>query len=234
MLERYSFALPKGKIIRRYGVKVLQMPELNYNISPGNLIPAIRDVASHRLELIRWGMDLKKNKLGRANRPVSVINASVISNADKPASLLLTQRCLIPADAFYCWRRLSRKSYVPFRISLKWNLPFAFAGVWQTEADESGNETITCALITTTANTLLAPLAATMPVILPLEEEKNWLAPQEGPFAVKYLFSSYPSDQMKLFPVSSKIHDLSFNSPLLTQPAQPVDQHGNYVLFGEQ
>jgi putative SOS response-associated peptidase YedK len=65
----------------------------------------------------------------------------------------------------------------PVRFSLADGEPFAFAGLWTSWRDPERNlEIVSCTIITTTANELVAPVHDRMPVILPLKLEAAWLS----------------------------------------------------------
>src|SRR5439155_12908991 len=67
---------------------------------------------------------------------------------------------------------------VPYRIALKTEEPFAFAGIWSTGHDAQGIEQPTFAILTTEANTLVSQIHNRMPVILREQDEKDWLNPR--------------------------------------------------------
>lgn len=87
------------------------------------------------------------------------------------------KRCLVLADGFYEWRR-TKEGKVPYRIALKTEAPFAFAGIWSTVHNAVGQPQTTFAIITTESNELVAQIHHRMPVILGEEDEKDWLNPR--------------------------------------------------------
>jgi putative SOS response-associated peptidase YedK len=223
MCDRYSFSLPREKIVRRFGIKVAGAVEAQYNISPGQTIAVITDEQPHQLTQATWG-------LPQGNGVVSQV--FVKSTTEKPVARtaqLLSRRCLVLADGFYLWKRVSRKSRIPYRVTLKWNMPFVFAGVWQTRDEEPGK--VYCALVVTDSNDLITPVSDRMPLVLSLEQEKEWLKlVAEWSELTRYILP-YAPDKMRLFPVSAQVNQPEINSPELILPAQPTDQFGNYVLF---
>lgn len=228
MCERYSFALPKDKTARRYGVKIPYPLEAHYNISPGTQASIICNRTPGLLSVAAWGMAGPPTKAGKPGKKVSSIALSQLLRSEEK-DYLLSRRCLVPADGFYVWRQVTKRSRVPYRVTLKWNLPFAMAGIWTEEEAENGGAKTTFAVLTTPPNELLISFGIQMPVLLPLEEEKNWLAGE--PDAARIANLSYPGSQMKLFPVSPKLNQREINSPLLIEPVQAADQFGNYMLF---
>ncbi len=227
MCERYSFALPQDKTARRYGVKVPYPLEAHYNISPGTRASIICNRTPGLLSMAEWGVTGPPTKAGKPGKRISSIALSHLLKTEETESML-SRRCLVPADGFYVWRQVSRRSRVPYRIILKWNLPFAMAGIWTEEEGSSGVQT-TFAILTTVSNELLLSFGVQMPVLLPLEEEKNWLSNENDIARLGHL--SYPAGQMKIFPVSPQVNQREINSPALVEPVQAADQFGNYMLF---
>jgi putative SOS response-associated peptidase YedK len=234
MCDRYSLALTKQKLARRFEVKITQAPEMNYNISPGTSIPVIFSQPERRLGFYRWGIE---NSYAINKKKAKLIHALPFNTLLKRShfqKLLQTQRCLIPADGFYIWHNLSRKSQVPYRVVLKWNMPFAFAGVWESYTNENGQlSQQACSFFTTGANDLIKKLHATMPVILPMDMENEWLNPELPLNEAIQLLKPFQADKMNCFPVSTQLNNPAFNSPLLLQAVQATDQFGNYILFEE-
>jgi hypothetical protein len=96
-----------------------------------------------------------------------LINACAETVATKPffRQAFRTKRCLVLADGFDEWKRIG-KGRVPYRIALKTGELFAFAGIWSTAHNTSGQEQTTFAITTTEANTLVAQIHNRMPVML--------------------------------------------------------------------
>ena len=100
----------------------------------------------------------------------------------------------------------------PFRIALKNDELFSFAGLYDTWLDKAtGEEIKTFTSITTKANDLVKPIHERMPVILTPEAEELWLNEQEKD--ITDLLNPYEADQMKAFPISSLINSPTNNTP---------------------
>ena len=52
----------------------------------------------------------------------------------------MNRRCLVLADGFYEWKEVARGRKTPFRFVRKDGSPFAFAGLWEVNRDEKGQE----------------------------------------------------------------------------------------------
>jgi putative SOS response-associated peptidase YedK len=131
----------------------------------------------------------------------AIINAREESVMKKPTfrEAFLHQRCLVLADSFFEWRSTGRMK-VSYRIALKNSEP-ALAGVWHPGPAGSSN----FAIITTTPNTLVAPIHDRMPVILPVTEErrrlKDWLS-----VSLLAMLRPYDSSSMDAYPVSTLVN----------------------------
>jgi putative SOS response-associated peptidase YedK len=104
-----------------------------------------------------------------------------------------SQRCLIPASAFFEWREVAgSKKKQPVKFALHGGQPFCFAGLWT----QAGGH-LSCTIITTTPSPLVAPVHDRMPVILPRGAHAAWMQPgRESRSALHRLLTPYPSRLM--------------------------------------
>jgi putative SOS response-associated peptidase YedK len=151
----------------------LNVPELlpaRYNIAPSQEIAAVR--ADRQFAFLHWGLSpgwLKDSRI----RPV---NAMAETAATKPMfrSAFKKRRCLIPADGWYEWKKLSVKEKQPYYYGPKDGKPIAFAGLWEYFQDD-GEVVETCAILTTVANELVSETHNRMPCILAPRAYDEWL-----------------------------------------------------------
>jgi putative SOS response-associated peptidase YedK len=148
-----------------------------------------------------------------------VINARAESIATKPffRAAFKQQRCLVLADGFYEWRR-TKEGKRPYRIALKTDEPFAFAGLWSTVHDRTGKPHTTFAIITTEANALVAQIHNRMPVILQEQDEADWLNPQLPLAAAQAMLVPFPAERMTAYGVSAKVNSPAHNTPDVIAP----------------
>ena len=151
--------------------------------------------------MMRWGLIPSWSldpKVG-----ARTINARAETAATKPSfrDPLRNQRCLVPADAFYEWRR-SAKEKQPFCFEVDDGAPFAFAGLWDWWRGPDQRLVESCTILTTTPNDLLFGVHDRMPVILPAEHYERWLDPgmQDMTRAISML-RPYDSSRMRRYPV---------------------------------
>jgi len=183
----------------------------NYNVAPTQDVPVI--LPNHQLALFRWGLIpfwAKDSSIGN-----KMINARAETVDEKPSfkHSLQRKRCLVVADGFYEWKK-EGSTKRPYRITLKDQGLFGFAGLWDTWKSPAGDIINSCSIITTTPNDLMIPIHNRMPVILQREVEHVWLDQSivESGF-LKSLLVPYPADQMMAYEVSTLVNSPKNNGP---------------------
>jgi putative SOS response-associated peptidase YedK len=231
MIDRYSITASPAVIRERFSVDVPDFYHPRFNAAPTQLLPVITSAAASGLSLFYWGTspEWSKNKVPSEK----MINVRAESLDEKPAlkKALRKNRCIIPADGFYCWKKVGKKTSIPYRFILHNKEPFAFAGLWEEFEDTEGNEIQTFMLFTQASNSLVAQVQERMPVILSRQDESLWLDPATTDDSLLAMLTSYPAGSMTHYPVSPGISDTKLDLASLIIPTAPADQHGNLTLF---
>jgi len=107
---------------------------------------------------------------------------------------------------------------VPEYIRLKDGSLMVFAGIWDSWKSPRRATTESCSILTTTSNTLVAPLHDRQPVILHPGEYGQWLDRHTDPEGLKVLYRPYPADLMEMFPVSMLVNSVKNDGPGLIEP----------------
>jgi len=204
MCGRYSIIKLDKETEKRFNATVPKFTS-NYNAAPSQKLPIIMNDKVGKIKLVRWGLIpswADDEKIG-----YKLINTRAESLTTKPMfKRIAKKRCLVIADGFYEWKKAKEK--IPFRITLKNNKQFAFAGLW--EEWKSGSKKIrSFSIITCTPNPLVKRIHNRMPVVLSKSEEKEWLNPDTKP--LKFL-NAYPATQMKAYEVSTLVNSPKNNS----------------------
>jgi putative SOS response-associated peptidase YedK len=232
MCGRYSLSKSKVQLEERFQAEMLPDFSPRYNIAPTQLVPVITSDSPKGFSFFYWGItpDFGQNK------PVSskLINARSESVHEKVSfkTSFEKRRCLIPADGFYEWKKLGKKTKIPHRFTLRDEETFAFAGIWEEFETVSGESQHTFLILTTSPNTLVEEVHDRMPVILRRDQEKKWLDTYSSEEELKALLTPYSSEQMSSFTVSPLVNSVQNDSPNLLRKTSPMDQFGNYTLFG--
>jgi len=71
-----------------------------------------------------------------------------------------------------------------------------------------------------------------MPVILRPDQEKKWLDNYSSEAELLELLKPYPNELMLSYTVSPLVNSVQNDSQSLLRKTSPMDQFGNYTLFG--
>lgn len=203
-----------------------------YNIAPTQLVPVITSESPKGFSFFYWGItpDFGQNK------PVSqkLINAKAETIHEKISfkSSFQKRRCLIPADGFFEWKKLGKKTKIPYRFTLRNEETFSFAGIWEEYETVSGESQHTFLILTTKPNELVEEVHDRMPVILSREQEKKWLDSYTSETELQSMLQPFPVELMVNYTVSPLVNSVQNDSPGILRRTSPMDQFGNYTLFG--
>jgi len=156
-----------------------------YNIAPSQQIAVVRCDQEGRLILdsMRWGL------LPRWADSLSVgynmINARSETLAEKPSfrPSLIDKRCIVLADGYYEWKKLSPKTKEPYWIHTQGERVFAMAGLWAENRKiqnpvSPGNAIVSATIITTESNSDVVSVHDRMPaMMLSKDQIAKWLDP---------------------------------------------------------
>ncbi|MDP1587592.1 MAG: SOS response-associated peptidase [Prosthecobacter sp.] len=192
-----------------------------FNAAPTQLLPVIRGASMRELAALRWGLVpswAKDPSIG-----AKMINARGETVAEKPSfrAAFKRRRCLVPMAGFYEWKK-TPTGKVPYYIQLMNAEQFAVAGLWEHWPGGGGVEPIeSYTVITTEANTMMRSLHDRMPVILPPECWDAWLDPEYSDATdLQAMLVPYPSDEMRAYPVSTRVNSPRNEGEDLVQPAE--------------
>jgi putative SOS response-associated peptidase YedK len=193
-----------------------------YNIAPTQQVAVIRQAGGGGRELLsmRWGLVpswAKDETIG--NR---MINARAETVLDKPAfrNAMRQRRCLIPADGFYEWQKRDKGGRQPYRITRLDEEPFAFAGLWeQWDKTRDRPPLLSCTILTTNANALVAPIHDRVPVMLTADDFAMWL--ETGIWSAEQaatMCRPFPAAATAATPVSPLVNRAGNDEPVCIAP----------------
>jgi putative SOS response-associated peptidase YedK len=224
---RFSLTASGEELAEAFGLD--QPPEVapRYNIAPSQPLLVIRrERGQPRAATLRWGFPG-----GALEGPGLLINARSETAATRQAfrESFQARRCLIPADGFYEWKR-ARDGSDPFHVRRRDQRVFAFAGLW-TPVPKGASEAGACVILTTEANTLVAPIHDRMPVILPPEACAVWLDEAATGDALESVLRPLPPGELEARAVSPAVNSATNDGPQCQAPAPPRPMQG--LLFPE-
>jgi putative SOS response-associated peptidase YedK len=222
-----------------------------YNAAPGTMQPVIiwdDAIGMRALRMMYWRFlppfctDPKKLKLDTINA-----NADKLLSSNLWKKSFFYRRCLIPADSFVEWKRVSSKLKLPFVFALKSDEPMGIGGIWQhwrspsQEAHANGvTEMDTFAVVTVEPNEILHDLTGhnRMPLLIQPRDYERWLRGGDIEQPPVDLLRPFDSEKMKAWPVSTKINSVRNNYPSLIEPiaenespAPPESATGQMNMF---
>ena len=140
-------------------------------IFPTNLVAIVtREGNQNFIEASKWGFDNYYD-----SRPLINARGETVDEKKTFKNMFANGRCIIPATAFFEWRKNPDGSKTKMQIAVKDTEVFGMAGLYKTEIDQNGNTILRCAIITTSANPAMADIHDRMPVILPTDITSIWL-----------------------------------------------------------
>lgn len=231
MFDRYSIAATAQQLSDHFSVDVPSHYKKYFNAGPTHLLPVITQDSAEGVSFFYWGAipQWTKNK----NISEKLINIRAETIKDKPAlrKKMMRFRCVIPIDGFYCWKKIGKKSAVPYRFFHKKKELMAMAGVWEEFEDENEETHHTFSVITTPSNSHVRPVHERMPLLLNKEMRITWLSKEVTENNLLGLLSSESTIELESYTVSPRIGQLSANESSLLFPTAPADQFGNLTLF---
>jgi putative SOS response-associated peptidase YedK len=232
MCGRTSLAVDPAVLSRRFDAE--PGPDVDvqkrYNIAPGDDLLAVQNDAPEAFDLLEWGF--VPSWADDPDDGPTPINARSETVAEKPMfrEAFEQRRCLIPADGFYEWAG-TRGSKQPYRIERVDREPYAYAGLWETwNPPNSGDPRVTCTILTTDANDVVAEVHDRMPVMLEPDDEATWL---DGGSVdeLQAVCDPYPADELRAYPVSKRVNDPRNDSPDLLEE-RDIGQQSGLEEFG--
>ena len=223
MCGRYQRRSDKQRIAEAFQLGTLEDLDLsielglapNYNAAPGTMQPVIiwdDDLGLRALRMMYWRFlppfctDPKKLKLDTIHASAEKLLSSNVWRKS-----FLYRRCLIPADSFVEWKRISEKIRLPFIFAMKTGEPFAIAGIWQHwRSPDSQKQMDTFAVVTVEPNEIVHDFTdhERMPLLIKKPDYERWLCGGNIEQPPVDLLRPFDSDEMKAWRVGTRINNV--------------------------
>lgn len=232
MCGRYTY-LFQWKQLHRL-MRLLEWPaeELTprYNVKPTQPAPVVRlNAGGQRIgSMMEWGLVPSWSKSPAGGDMGKHINARSESVFDKPTfrTAAKERRCLVPVSGFYEWQAvLGSRVRQPYWIARTDREPFCFAGLWESWRDRNAPDSEppleTFAILTTSPNSLMAPIHDRMPVIVGPSDWEAWLDPSTPQATLAGLLHPYPQHDLEAIPVGRQVSTSDRDDSSLIEPVSP-------------
>jgi putative SOS response-associated peptidase YedK len=201
-------------------------PQASYNVAPTNdVLGVVEAQGERRVESFRWGLVpswAKDMSIGSR-----MINARAETLTEKPSfkGLFRKRRVLVPMDGFYEWQA-GPAGKTPMYIHRADGTPLVVAGLWSAWHDPAAPASApwlhTCTLITTSANSVMAPVHDRMPVLLEPDQWGAWLDPDNDDVGgLQHLLRPCADHVLTMHPVSTLVNQVRNKGPELIGRTDP-------------
>jgi putative SOS response-associated peptidase YedK len=224
MCGRFTSTVDADEVAARFAVDVPDGYRPRFNAAPTEPVLAVfeRAEAGRVAELVQWGLLPHFAKDRRISHRMINARSETVLQRSAFRELMDGRRCLVPADGFYEWRVAADGTKEPIRYTLADGSLFAFAGLRSSWVNrETGEVVDSCAILTTRANELVAPLHHRMPGILPGSAEAPWLDPAVSADAAADLLLPLPAELMTCAAASRRVNAAGVDEPGLLEPDPP-------------
>ncbi len=189
---------------------VSDLPGDRFNVAPTDPVAAVVEHHGERVvDTFRWGLVPFFAEGPKSRSPLINARAETVETAPAFRTSFARRRCIVPAEAFYEWRRhrdpetnrIVRSE--PFAIRRRTGEPLAFAGVWAIWRNrETAERLYSLAIVTGPPNGLVATVHDRMPIVLDPGDWDTWLDEGAKLAELRPLLRPYPAGELLLYPVS--------------------------------
>lgn len=213
MCGRFNLTASPEQLAAHFQLPRLPHFEASYNIAPGQKILAVVELENLRLKAVnlQWGLIPSWTKDSKISQ--HLINARAETLLEKPSfrTAFRQRRCLIPATGFYEWQALADHKQA-YHIHRHDNGLFAFAGLWE-HWQQDNTAIYSCAIITTTATSVMRPIHERMPVIIAETDYRRWLDRQTPTELLTQLLEHSGYQHLSATAVSNWVNNPRHNDP---------------------
>ena len=182
----------------------------NYNAYPTQHLPIVKkDEDSLTLTIYHWGLVPKWSEKMTDFRPLNNARLETLMEKRTFSGLIKSQRCLVPADGYYEWRKNEEGKKFPYFLKREHNETLFFAGLYQK------NNNLEFSIITTAAKGKILDIHHRMPIILKEEEIKNYLYSKDP----MTFLNNHQNPEIVFYEVGRDVNNPSNNHIGLLDPA---------------
>lgn len=253
MCGRFASTNKPEDLVEIFGVERWDPTETidpSWNVAPTDSAYAVLERTAkgepkpvRQLRVLRWGLVPSWSKSPEG--AVKMINARADTVHEKPSyrQAFAARRCLLPVDGYYEWQTSpslrpggtpstgkAKPRKQPYFVSRADGGILALAGLYEfwrdrtLPSDDPLAWLVTCTIVTTEAEPLLAPIHERMPLFLDPGAYDAWLDPaRTDPDELRSLLVPPAPGALQAVPVSAAVGNIRNNSPELVRPLAGAD-----------
>ena len=230
MCGRFAITLPPDAMRRLFAYEETPNFPARHNIAPTQPIPFVRASTREGHTTRHFGLGRWAFIPGFVKDPKGfplLFNARADGLQDKASfkNALRRRRCLVPADAFYEWRRCGTGASArsqPYMCQQTDGTTMALAGLWETWVGPNGEEVDTICIITTGANDVSKAVHDRLPAIIEPTAFWTWLDPDERSTQdALALLRPAREDTLRFVPIGDRVNKASNDTPDIMVPIGP-------------
>lgn len=179
-------------------------------------LPAALTTSPDKIQPVQWGLIpfWAKDESQASDLMKKGVNARSETAFTTPMfrSSAAGHRCLIFVDGFFEWKHEKKGGKVekiPHYIQMPDHKPFTLGGLWSSWTDkQTGELHLTCAILTTDANELMATIHNSkkrMPLILGEDAWSVWLDPEAPRKEVEKVMVKFPEGYLEARQITKRI-----------------------------
>ena len=227
MCTRFLLLRPGNEVAALLGLDAFPASGPRFNAAPGQSLPLVRrgrqPARRREAAALRWGLVPAWSPAPVT--PTLLINARAESAAGKPAfrDALRHRRCAVPADGFYEWKRTAHGP-MPWLFEHSAGDLLLLAGIWERWAGADAEPLESFAVLTTTPNTLVAPLHDRMPALIPADSLDEWLDAATPPARLAQLLAPCPETWLRTRAVNPRLNNVANDDASCLDAPPPAQQ----------
>jgi putative SOS response-associated peptidase YedK len=223
MCARTALTRPASDLARLLGTRSTNLPNIRarWNLCPTDTAP-IALVRDGERELVQAIWDYRDDTVVTPKGRRPLINLR--GESFRKTRSFATQRCLVPVDGFYEFRKTGAKP-LPYYFRRQDAAVFTLGGVWSPWQGEQ-EQLLTYAVLTVAPNQLVGEIHDRMPLVIEPANWSQWLegSPQEAAALVR----PDPMEGFTRHAVSTRVNSVRNDDASLIEPV--ADAGGD--LFG--
>lgn len=216
----------------------------SYNVAPTtDIVAVVGNDDARRIETFRWGLVPQWSKDPAKGPPLFNARSETAATKNTFRGAFKRRRCIVPADGFYEWPRAPKGTSrddrpLPHYVTRADGAMLAMAGLWERwspppagdAADRANADAPTgplqalhsATVLTTAANSFMAPVHDRMPVLLERSQWDAWLDPANDHLEVLSAMC-VPTDEgtLRSHRVGREVGNVRNRDANLIEPAEP-------------